>query len=80
LVDFSIKSSNSNNLASSSAFKSNINFDGLDLVREILNETPQFPCFVLTSFDDEAVILLFVQIKGEVLAVIFCYHLIISRC
>jgi hypothetical protein len=35
---------------------SNINFDGLDLVREILDETPQFPCFVLTSFDDEAVI------------------------
>jgi len=34
----------------------NISFDGIDLVREILSEKINFPCFVLTSFDDEAVI------------------------
>jgi hypothetical protein len=34
---------------------SNISFDGLELVKEILDETPQFPCFILTSFDSEAV-------------------------
>lgn len=33
----------------------NISFDGLDLVKAILNEKTGFPCFVLTSFDDEAV-------------------------
>lgn len=33
----------------------NINFDGLDLVKAILSEKINFPCFVLTSFDDEAV-------------------------
>ena len=35
---------------------SNISFDGIDLVREILKDKMDFPCFVLTSFDDEAVI------------------------
>lgn len=35
---------------------SNISFDGIDLVRAIINERADFPCFVLTSFDDEAVI------------------------
>ncbi len=34
----------------------NISFDGIDLVREILKNKIDFPCFVLTSFDDEAVI------------------------
>ena len=34
----------------------NISFDGIDLVREILKDKIDFPCFVLTSFDDEAVI------------------------
>jgi DNA-binding NarL/FixJ family response regulator len=34
----------------------NISFDGLDLVREILKDKIDFPCFVLTSFDDEAVV------------------------
>lgn len=34
---------------------SNINFDGIDLVREIFKEKPNFPCFVLTSYDEEAV-------------------------
>jgi len=34
----------------------NISFDGIDLVREIQKEKIDFPCFVLTSFDDEAVI------------------------
>ena len=34
----------------------NISFDGIDLVREILKDKMDFPCFVLTSFDDEAVI------------------------
>ncbi len=34
----------------------NISFDGIDLVREILKEKIDFPCFVLTSFDDEAVV------------------------
>jgi DNA-binding NarL/FixJ family response regulator len=34
----------------------NISFDGIDLVREILSNKIGFPCFVLTSFDDEAVI------------------------
>jgi len=34
----------------------NISFDGVDLVRKILSEKEFFPCFVLTSFDDEAVI------------------------
>ena len=34
----------------------NISFDGIDLVREILSSKIGFPCFVLTSFDDEAVI------------------------
>ncbi|WP_201339389.1 hypothetical protein [Isorropodon fossajaponicum symbiont] len=33
----------------------NISFDGLDLVKAILSERINFPCFVLTSFDDEAV-------------------------
>ncbi len=33
----------------------NISFDGIDLVREIFKEKVGFPCFVLTSFDDEAV-------------------------
>jgi len=33
----------------------NISFDGIDLVREIFKEKAGFPCFVLTSFDDEAV-------------------------
>jgi DNA-binding NarL/FixJ family response regulator len=32
-----------------------ISFDGIDLVREIFKEKVGFPCFVLTSFDDEAV-------------------------
>ena len=34
----------------------NISFDGIDLVRAIINERADFPCFVLTSFDDEAII------------------------
>jgi DNA-binding NarL/FixJ family response regulator len=34
---------------------SNISFNGLELVKEILDKTPQFPCFILTSFDSEAV-------------------------
>lgn len=34
----------------------NIEFDGIELVRAILNEKHDFPCFVLTSFDDEAVV------------------------
>ncbi|OIR24483.1 response regulator [Bathymodiolus thermophilus thioautotrophic gill symbiont] len=34
----------------------NISFDGLDLVKAILDERINFPCFILTSFDDEAVI------------------------
>lgn len=34
----------------------NISFDGIDLVREILKDRMKFPCFILTSFDDEAVI------------------------
>lgn len=33
----------------------NIQFDGLDLVKAILENKINFPCFVLTSFDDEAV-------------------------
>lgn len=33
----------------------NISFDGIELVREIFKEKAGFPCFVLTSFDDEAV-------------------------
>ncbi|CAC9647004.1 hypothetical protein [uncultured Gammaproteobacteria bacterium] len=33
----------------------NISFDGLELVKAILNKKINFPCFVLTSFDDEAV-------------------------
>ncbi len=33
----------------------NISFNGLDLVKAILGEKINFPCFVLTSFDDEAV-------------------------
>ena len=32
-----------------------ISFDGIELVKEILKEKAGFPCFVLTSFDDEAV-------------------------
>ncbi len=32
-----------------------ISFDGLDLVKAILDKKINFPCFVLTSFDDEAV-------------------------
>lgn len=34
----------------------NISFDGIDLVRKILDKKIYFPCFVLTSYDDEAVI------------------------
>jgi acylphosphatase/dsDNA-binding SOS-regulon protein len=33
-----------------------IEFDGLSLVKAILNKKINFPCFVLTSFDDDAVI------------------------
>ena len=33
----------------------NISFDGIELVREIFKEKVGFPCFVLTSYDDEAV-------------------------
>ncbi len=33
----------------------NISFNGLDLVKAILGEKIHFPCFVLTSFDDEVV-------------------------
>lgn len=33
----------------------NITFDGIDLVRAINKLKKDFPCFVLTSFDDEAV-------------------------
>lgn len=32
-----------------------ISFDGIDLVRAILSQKLDFPCFVLTSFDDEAI-------------------------
>ena len=32
-----------------------ISFDGLDLVKAIVDEKINFPCFVLTSYDDEAV-------------------------
>lgn len=34
---------------------SNIQFDGIDLVEAILKKRIDFPCFILTSFDDEAV-------------------------
>ncbi|SMN14780.1 hypothetical protein CRYPA_720 [uncultured Candidatus Thioglobus sp.] len=34
----------------------NISFDGLDLVKAILSVKMNFPCFILTSFDDEAVV------------------------
>jgi len=34
---------------------SNIQFDGIDLVEAILKKRINFPCFILTSFDDEAV-------------------------
>lgn len=34
----------------------NISFDGVELVRELLNLRIDFPCFVLTSFDDEAIV------------------------
>ncbi len=34
---------------------SNIQFDGIDLVEAILKRRIDFPCFILTSFDDEAV-------------------------
>lgn len=33
----------------------NIPYDGLDLVSKILETKFEFPCFILTSFDDEAV-------------------------
>lgn len=35
--------------------KAEIAFDGIELVREIFKEKEGFPCFVLTSYDDEAV-------------------------
>lgn len=34
---------------------SNIQFDGIELVEAILKKRIDFPCFILTSFDDEAV-------------------------
>lgn len=35
--------------------KYNVNFDGSELMDAYLDERPGFPCFVLTSFDDEAI-------------------------
>jgi hypothetical protein len=34
---------------------SNIQFDGIDLIEAILKRRIDFPCFILTSYDDEAV-------------------------
>lgn len=34
---------------------SNIKYDGIELVEAILKEKLDFPCFIFTSFDDEAV-------------------------
>ncbi len=36
-------------------YNSSITYDGVDLVNEIQNKRKEFPCFVLTSFDDDAV-------------------------
>lgn len=36
-------------------FKSNITYDGVTVVNSILDRKAGFPCFVLTSFDDDAV-------------------------
>jgi DNA-binding NarL/FixJ family response regulator len=33
----------------------NVSYDGTQLVEKIMNEREDFPCFVLTSFDDEAI-------------------------
>lgn len=33
----------------------NVGFDGSELMDAYLNERPGFPCFVLTSFDDQAI-------------------------
>lgn len=35
--------------------KYNVGFDGSELMDAYLNERPGFPCFVLTSFDDQAI-------------------------
>ena len=35
--------------------KYNVSFDGSELMDAYLDERPSFPCFVLTSFDDEAI-------------------------
>ena len=35
--------------------KYNVSFDGSELMDAYLDERPGFPCFVLTSFDDEAI-------------------------
>lgn len=35
--------------------KYNVGFDGSELMDAYLDERPGFPCFVLTSFDDEAI-------------------------
>ena len=35
--------------------KYNVPFNGIDLVRKISDEREDFPCFVMTSFDDDAV-------------------------
>ncbi|SMN01282.1 hypothetical protein SPONL_1903 [uncultured Candidatus Thioglobus sp.] len=34
----------------------NISFDGLDLVEAVLDKKINFPCFILTSYDDEAIV------------------------
>ena len=34
----------------------NIEYDGIELVQAIQNKMEGFPCFVLTSFDDEAIV------------------------
>jgi DNA-binding NarL/FixJ family response regulator len=36
-------------------YKANITYDGISLVNAILERKADFPCFVLTSFDDDAV-------------------------
>jgi len=36
-------------------YKANITYDGITLVNAILERKADFPCFVLTSFDDDAV-------------------------
>lgn len=35
--------------------KSSIEYDGIDLIREIKNKKENFPCFILTGWDKEAV-------------------------